>query len=225
MTQTKKAPFDTARQNMVDCQIRPNGVFEPTIINAFETIPREIFAPEQSKDIAYMDEDLAIGGGRYMIEPRAHAKMLNALDITPQDVVLDIGGATGYSAAILSQICQTVIAVEQDQALLDLAQTHWDTLDIGNIASYQGDHAAGDNAHAPFDKIFIGGACPDIPHPLTEQLRPDGKMVFVLKEEGHRMGFATLVQRSKTGHISSKQLFEVTCPLLIGFSAPTAFSF
>ena len=116
---------DAARKNMIDGQIHTAGVILPSVLNAFETTPREAFVPQAYKDVAYYDEDLPIGNGRYLLEPIVHSKMVEALQPKDHHVALEIGGGTGYSAAILSKIVSTVVAVESDAEMLKYAQEVW----------------------------------------------------------------------------------------------------
>ena len=125
--------FVQARKNMVDCQIHTSGVVHTGLLQAFETVPRELFVPEHLKGIAYFDEDIQLAKGRYLSEPLILSKMLQAADLQSDDVVLDIGGGTGYCAAILSSNVSTIIAVESDDAYIAAAKSNWSELDACNI--------------------------------------------------------------------------------------------
>ncbi|MEZ5919214.1 MAG: protein-L-isoaspartate O-methyltransferase [Alphaproteobacteria bacterium] len=150
--------FAQARTHMVDSQIHTAGVTLPGVLRAFETVPREHFAPEYLRQIAYCDDNLPVGEGRFLLNPMVHAKMVQALAPSAQDIALDIGGGTGYSAAILSSLVMTVVAIEESVACLDFAAKIWSETGICNIAGVQGGHADGAPGEAPFDIIFINGA-------------------------------------------------------------------
>ena len=102
------ADFAAARQNMVDSQIRTNKVTDPGLLRALAEMPREQFLARHLRDIAYIDEDLAIGGGRYLMEPMVLARLIQALDLDSGDVVLDVGCASGYSSAVLGRLTTAV---------------------------------------------------------------------------------------------------------------------
>ncbi len=111
------AEFSKARQNMVDCQLRTNKVIDEALVARFETVPREWFVEESVRSIAYVDKDVSIGNGRYLIEPMVLARILQELAISRSEVVLDVGCGTGYSSAILSGLADTVVALEEDHEL------------------------------------------------------------------------------------------------------------
>ena len=107
--------FAAARETMLDCQIRTNDVTDHDIQAAFRAVPRECFVPKAKTALAYSDVHIDLGEGRYMLRPRDFAKMLDAADITSTDVVLNIGCGRGYSVAVLSQLAETVVALEQSE--------------------------------------------------------------------------------------------------------------
>ena len=109
--------YAIARHNMVENQIRTNNVTHHDIISAFSEVPREVFVPEHLSAIAYVDGDLLIAQGRYILEPMVLARLLQSAEIQPEDVILEIGSGTGYSTAILSKLASTVVALEEDETL------------------------------------------------------------------------------------------------------------
>lgn len=217
--------FQAARTNMVDSQIETMGVIDPRIIEAFETIPREIFVPENMRKVAYMGEDLALGEGRYLLEPGVHARMVQALEPKAEDVVLDIGGTNGYSPAIFSTLVTTVIALEEKQKYLDKANEIWRELDVCNVVAFKGALTKGSPENAPFDIIFLNGAVSKIPENLTAQLSEGGRLIAVVKEPGQQMGRALLIKGNGRGEYSSYPLFEVGCEYLPGFEPKPEFEF
>ena len=124
--------FAAARHNMVESQIRPNRVSNPALINALEEVPREQFVPVASRPIAYVDEDIAVKRGRYLMEPRVLARMIEVAEIGADDMVLDIGCGTGYSTAVLARLCSIAVGVESDEELAAEAEERMTALGIDN---------------------------------------------------------------------------------------------
>lgn len=217
--------FKAARRNMVDCQIRTNGVIDERILDAFLTIPRELFVPAAKAPIAYNDEDIPLGSGRVVLEPAVHARMIQALELTGNCVVMDIGGGSGYSAAILSSLASTVVAIETEQGVIDAATKLWHQLDCCNIAGLTGALAEGNPEHAPYEAILMNGAVTEIPQKLVRQLTPGGRLVAVVKKPGEVMGSVTLVRHSAEGQYSAYPLFNAGTPYLEGFAPEPAFQF
>lgn len=217
--------FAHARTNMVDCQIHTAGVIMPALLESFEAIPRERFVPENLQNVAYCDEDLPIGEGRFLIEPITHARMIQALDPKPSDVVLDIGGVTGYSAAVLSSLVTTVIAVEEKKKNIDFGQGVWDELGVCNVAAFKGKLVQGCPNHAPYDLIFINGSVSEIPANIAAQLVPGGKLITIVRKPGDVMGQVTIVHSLGEKGFSSYNLFEAGCPYVPGFEPLPTFTF
>ncbi len=217
--------FTASRKNMVDCQIQTNGVSMPALLDVLETIPRENFVPTALQSMAYTDEAIRISSDRFLLEPLTHAKMVQALDPKLDDVALDIGGATGYSAAILSPLVSTVIALETSEDYCDDATRHWNKVSVSNAVSVQGDLVTGYAKNAPYNIIFIGGAVAEIPEALTAQLETGGRLIAIVKKPNDVMGQVTLVQKLGDKQFSSYTLFEAGAPYLTGFEPKPAFTF
>ena len=217
--------YQKARTNMVDGQIHTDGVIVPEILNAFETTPRELFVAEDYKNLACNDEDIPAGEGRYILEPSTHARMIQALELDQSDVVLEIGGVTGYGGAILSPLVSTIISVESDENLAKKAGKLWDDQDIRNVVSVQNDLTQGHPENAPYDSIIINGAIAKTPDALLAQLGENGRLVCIIRPDGQSMGQATLFQKSEDGIISSYPLFDAASPYLAGFEPPPEFQF
>jgi len=130
--------FAARRVMMVDTQVRPSDVTKFPIIAAMLTIPREVFVPDGLREAAYVGDNVALGGGRVVLDARVFAKLLDALDITPDETVLDIGCGLGYSAAVIARIAKSVVAVEEDKAMADQAQAHLAALGAGNALGLAG---------------------------------------------------------------------------------------
>jgi protein-L-isoaspartate(D-aspartate) O-methyltransferase len=217
--------FAQARRTMVDGQVRVNDVTDAAIISAMLEVPREKFVPEARASLAYIDEDLCVqeaeGGrpARYLMEPMALARLLQALEITPDSRVLDVGCATGYSSAVLGHIAGSVIALEENAALAAGAKK---LLRAGNVEVVSGQASAGWPAAAPYDAILIGGAVEEVPDALTAQLRDGGKLAAVIRKDGSPKAMLYV----RTGdHVSARRLFDAAIPALPGFEAPKSFVF
>ena len=217
--------FSQARKNMADCQIRPSGITMPGLAEAFESVPREKFVPDTLKRIAYTDGDMSVGEGRYLLNPTTQARMIQAVQPKASDVVLDIGGATGYSAAVLSSLVTTVIALEEKQKFIKIADKIWQELGICNVASLSAKLTQGSPEHAPFDLIFLNGAITEIPEKLVAQLGEGGRLIAIIKQPGEAIGNVTLVQSLGEKRFSSYTLFEAGAHYLPGFEPLPAFSF
>ncbi len=218
-----------ARKNMVDCQIHTSGVVHAGLLEAFETVPREIFVPESLHGIAYYDDPVELGQGRFLLDPLTLSKMLQAAELKDEDVVLDIGGATGYCAAILSSNVSTIIALESNETFLKTAEKDWSELGACNIVAVHDQLSKGVEDKGPYDLIIMHGAVPEIPINIADQLTEDGRMLCIIKNIDSKVGRATLVRSTSDtigkNRFSSYTLFECGVPYLEGFAPKPAFSF
>ena len=217
--------FTAARINMVDSQIHTMGVVSEQILNAFRTVPREQFVPEAQKSIAYCDEDMPVAKGRCLMEPVTHARLIQAVTPAANDTVLDVGGATGYSAAILSRLVSRVVAVESDPALMTQAQANWTKLGCDNVIAQPASFAEGCASMAPYSLIFVGGSVNCVPDALLAQLAPHGRLVAVVRGKNDKIGRATLFVKTTGGTISERILFDAAVPYLPGHEPRNEFVF
>jgi protein-L-isoaspartate(D-aspartate) O-methyltransferase len=217
--------YAIARQAMVDSQIHPMGVTSEPLLSAFNTVPREEFVPEDRCGICHCDEDIEIGGGRYLMEPSVFARMVQACKPTMDDVALTIGSGIGYNAAILSYLVSTVVALEEDQEFVVQAQASWDKLSYCNIAGIQGELALGAPKNAPYDLIIINGAVAEIPESIKAQLSAGGRLVALVKKSGQNVAKATLVKQTKDNVFEEHVLFDAGTPYLKGFEPKKEFVF
>lgn len=215
----------TARQNMVECQIQTSGVTHPALLEAYAAIPRECFAMPGQESLSYCDESLPLGKARCLMEPMIHARLLQAADPAPDDVVLDIGGATGYSAAIFSSLVSTVVALEKEQSFLSQAEEIWQELDLCNIVGLKGSLKSGDPEHAPYNLIFFNGAVASVSHDVLRQIDVGGRLVAVIQPAGTCVGQATIITRHAEEDFSSEVLFDVCIPYLPELGPRTEFVF
>jgi protein-L-isoaspartate(D-aspartate) O-methyltransferase len=214
-------PYAEARQNMVDNQLRANTIVDEGLIAAMGRIPREAFVPEALSGIAYVDEDLAIGDGRYMAEPMVLARLIQAAGVKQGDMVLDVGCGAGYSSAVLASLGASVVALECDPRLADRARANLTALGIAGVAVVTGDLAAGHAARAPYSVILIAGRVERLPLALTGQLAPGGRLVAVFAERG-RVGQAVLVHQGSSARVA---LFDAATHPVPGFAAEPGFVF
>ena len=167
--------FSTARQKMVDGQVRPSDVTDIRIIDAMLAVPREAFVPESQRALAYLDLDLDVSEGasakRFLIKPAVTAKMLQAAEITNTDSVLVVGCATGYTAAVAAELAGQVTATESDPALSAKAGGVLAGIGLGNVTVKAAAAAEGDPANAPYDVIVLNGATEVTPDGFTGSSR------------------------------------------------------
>jgi protein-L-isoaspartate(D-aspartate) O-methyltransferase len=213
--------FARLRRAMVDGQVRVNDVTDPRIIDAMLDIPRERFVPASRAGLAYIDEDLPLGSGRYLIEPMVLAKLVHALALSPNDRVLDVGCATGYGAVLLSRLAGRVVAVEEEPALASAARRFLAEL-APDVSLIVGPLTAGAPGERPFDAILVEGSIETVPEALARQLKEGGRLAAVIGSGG--MGRATLHVR--TGRVlSQRPVFDAASPPLPGFAVPRQFVF
>jgi protein-L-isoaspartate(D-aspartate) O-methyltransferase len=216
--------FAAARRNMVDCQLRTNEVTDPRIVAAMEELPRELFVPKARQGIAYVDEDLLIAPGRWLMEPLVLARMVQSLALMPTDTVLCIGCGTGYDAALLGRLAGSVVAIESDEDLAEQATATLSRLACDNVAVISGSLTEGYAVQAPYDVIFIGGAVAYVPDSFAAQLTPQGRLAAILRENDAAQARAWLYRKTAEG-LSGRPVFDCGTPWLTGFEPQPAFVF
>ena len=217
--------FEKARETMVDCQIRPSDVTNHNIIAAFLAVPREAFVSAAQKPLAYIDEDLPLssdGTSRYLMEAMTMSKLIQLAGIEEDNIVLDIGCATGYSTAVLSKLCTSVVALESDATLADQATQTLIDLGYDNAAVVNGPLEQGYAKEGPYDVIFIGGAVQFLPEGIIQQLKDGGRLVVV--EGTGNAGVARLFRREH-GSVSGMTAFNCAVMPLPGFETAEEFTF
>mgnify|MGYP000858042022 CR=1 FL=1 len=212
-----------ARFHMVEGQIRPNKVTDEHLVQALLDMPRELFVPKSARGIAYVDQTLPVGQGRFLLEPMLFGRLLQEAVIEPTDVVLDVGCATGYSTAILSRLAATVVGIESDSDLVQQATQALAAVGADNALAVEADLPAGYPAQGPYDVIVLNGAVAEVPEALLSQLAPGGRLIgVVLGARG--LGEVRLYQRFGDT-VSSRALFESQPPVLPGFEPKPVFQF
>jgi len=212
--------FAAARRHMVDGQVRTADVTDLRILAAMEDIPRERFVPEDVAELAYLDHDLPVGGGRRLIKPMVLAKLMQAADIGGTDNVLDVACATGYGAAVLSQVAGSVVALDEDKKFVAAATTA--LANYPNIAVVAGKLTAGWSKSAPYDAVLLEGATELVPHDLCRQLKDGGRLVCVL---GAGPAAKAMIYTRSGDDFGGRPLFDAAAPLLPGFAKPPVFAF
>jgi len=220
--------FAAARRMMVDGQVRTSDVTDLRIIAAMLELPRERFVPETNADLAYLDLDVAVSaatGGdaaRRLLKPMVLAKMVQAAAVRPDDRVLDVGCATGYSSAVLARLARSVAALEQDPALARIADENLGAVGASNVTVVTGPLTQGWRADARYDVIFVNGATEVVPYELCHQLADAGRLVAVV---GRAPICRAMLYRMVGSDVSGWPVFDAAAPLLPGFAAAQAFVF
>lgn len=215
------AQFAAQRRSMVDSQLRTNRVADETLIAALLEIPRERFVPDRLASVAYVDRDLPLERGRFVMEPMVFARLVQLLAVSSGDVVLDIGCGTGYSSAVLSRLCSTVVALECESGLAEAARRNLAESDIDNVIVVDGSLGEGYPDQAPYNAILLGGAVPEIGAALTDQLADGGRVAAVVADKAGP-GRATCTTRAGA-RVSSRVAFDAGTPPLPGFEKAERF--
>jgi protein-L-isoaspartate(D-aspartate) O-methyltransferase len=213
--------FASRRVLMVDTQVRPSDVTKFPIIEAMLSVPRELYVPDDRREAAYVGENLPLGGGRVLLEARTLAKLLDAMDLRPGEMVLDLGCGLGYSAAVIARLVGTVVAVEEDERMAADAQRLLSEEGIDNALVIAGPLVAGAAKHAPYDAITVQGGVETVPDTLLQQLR-DGGRIGVIFMDGP-LGTAKIGYKSD-GLITWRSAFNAAAPVLDGFRMARAFA-
>lgn len=217
--------FAEMRRAMVDAQVRANDVTDLRIVAAMLETPRERFVPAPLRNFAYIDDDLLVKEGtpaRYLMEPMVLAKLLQAAEIGPDALVLDVGAASGYSTAVLAKLAGQVVALEEDADLAGQGSSLLVELGLLNAAYVQGPLTVGWPSEAPYDVILLNGSVDSVPEALLAQLKPGGRLVAVV---GHGRAGRASVFTNTTGGIGSRIVFDAAVPTLPGFEARPGFVF
>jgi len=212
--------YSKARQNMVDCQIRTCDVTNHALLEALLEVPRERFVAQKDVELAYIDEDIAIGDSRFLMEPAPFAKLVQAVGIGADDVVLDVGCGSGYSSAVMSRFASLVIALEENDDLAAFAAKTLEALDYDNVAVVKGKLNEGYASEGPYDIVFVNGAVETIPSALFEQVKDGGKLIVV---EGQGNSAIARQYDRRGDDISGRNLFNCAVKPLPGFERKAEF--
>ncbi len=213
--------FEHARSNMVEQQVRPWEVLDRTVLELMEHAPRDAFAPEEYRRLAYADIAVPIGEGETMLPPRVEGRLLQALDIGPGDRVLEIGTGSGFLTFLLARRAAHVTTIEISPALADRARASLEAHGVGNVTVGVGDGRLGLERGAPYDAIVVGGSLP-APEPALEAKLAIGGRLFVVVGSAPAME-AMLVRRTGRNEWVRESIFETVLPPLAGSEAPRRF--
>ncbi len=214
--------FTAARIAMVDCQVRPSDVTLYPVIEAMLSVPREEFVPRNMRAVAYASDHILLGQNRIVMDSRIMAKMLDILNIQPDDLVLDIGAGLGYSSALIAHMAEAVIAVEENETLAAEAERILAEQSADNAIIQVAALAKGAPQHGPYDAIIIQGGVEIVPDAVTDQLKIGGRIVAIMMHGA--LGQCMIGRKGKSG-IDWRWAFDATAPILPGFEKTAAFSF
>jgi protein-L-isoaspartate(D-aspartate) O-methyltransferase len=213
--------FSQQRTVMVDTQVRPSDVTKFPIIEAMLTVPRENFVPAAQRSAAYVGDHVDLGQGRVVLDARVLSKMLDAMDIQNDELVLDIGCGLGYSSAVIARMAQAVIAVEEDADLAKGAQDALMAADVDNVVVETSALTAGAAQHGPYCAVILQGAVEYINDDILSQIKDGGK-ICALFIDG-TLG-TVRIGHKVNGEISWRMAFNATAPVLPGFTKDRAFA-
>jgi protein-L-isoaspartate(D-aspartate) O-methyltransferase len=214
--------FAAARRMMVDGQVRTADVTDLRLLAAMGDVPRERFVPAGKAELSYLDLDLPAGdsAGRFLLKPMVLAKLIQLADIAPTDHVLDVGCATGYSSALLAQLAGSVVALEQDRALVRAAEQALAAR--SNVKVVMGPLTAGWPVAGPYDVILMQGATEIVPATLLRQLKNGGRLSCIIGPGPQRK---VMLYRNTDGDLSGRPMFDAAAPVLPGFKQAPSFVF
>jgi protein-L-isoaspartate(D-aspartate) O-methyltransferase len=226
------ADFEHQRLTMVESQLRPNEVTDRRILAAMGTLPRERFVPQRLSLLAYMDESIEVfparegAPARFLLAPMPLARLVQLASVGPEDKVLDVGCATGYSTALLAQLAKSVVGLEPEPELAEAARNNLRALGIANASIVEEALAEGCAKEGPYDVILLNGSVQEIPQGLLDQLEEGGRLVAILSTGAStvRPGKAYLFVKVD-GEASGLPHFDAGARPLPGFSRMPAFAF
>ena len=201
-----KMDMEQARFNMIEQQIRPWEVLDPEVLDALAAVKREDFVPAAYQLLAFADIELPIGNGQTMLQPRIEARILQELAVKNTDIVLEVGGGSGYMAALLASKAEYVYSVEIDPALAETARSNLQRAGVANVSIETGDASAGWPAQGPYDVIVVSGSLPEAPEELLQQLKVGGRLAAFIGEAPVMQ--ARLTTRTDEKAFNTINLFE-----------------
>ncbi len=214
--------YETARRNMVEGQIRTNKVTHEGLLAALASVPRERFVPADRAHAAYVDEDIPLKAGRYLLEPMIFARLVQEADPKPSDNALLVGSATGYGAAVLAPLVRAVTALESDPALAARGREQFARLSIIGATQVEGPLSQGWARSAPYELIILEGAAEVVPQALIDQLADGGRLMAVMVKGG--LGQAVL-HTKKANILSHRAIFDAAVHPLPDFQTRRGFVF
>lgn len=213
--------FATRRTMMVDTQVRPSDVTKFPIIDAMLNIAREDFVPAAMREASYLGENLNIGPNRVILEPRTLSKMLDALDVSNDDLILDVAANYGYSSAVMAHIAEAVVAVEEDETMSQEAQEALSAAGIDNVAVHMAPLVEGAPQHGPYDVIILQGGVAEVPDALLNQLKEGGRIAAIFMDGP--LGEVRIGLKQE-GRVTWRLAFNAGAPILPGFARALNFT-
>lgn len=224
MPRHKLTTTELQAKHMVLCQLATNEVVNTDITQMLVKIPREEFVPEHLSHIAYIDSDIEIKDGRFLLAPLTFARLLQLAEITPSCRVLIIGGGNGYAAAVFCELAGHVVSIDSDSELTAQAIHNAERLKLKDVDFKQvEDMAEGYGLSAPYDVIFINGAVEHLPNILTSQLSIGGRLVAIRKV-AKGLGKGILIKHLD-GQMGIREYFDASTAILKGFEKKERFIF
>ena len=215
--------IEQARFNMIEQQVKPWKVFDENLLGAMSTLPREQFVSQAQQGLSHADVHLSLGHQQSMLAPREIARLIQALEIQPEDKVLEIGTGSGYSSALLSKLAKQVYSVEIIAEFVKSAQKIHRKLAIDNLIVEEGDACDGWMAHAPYDAILITAALPKLSDNFKRNLTKNGRIVCILEHNGGHT--ATLAQLDDNNEWQYEYLFPIDASKMINAESTNQFVF
>jgi protein-L-isoaspartate(D-aspartate) O-methyltransferase len=214
--------FQTAREAMVDCQVRPSDVTKYPIIDALLKTPKEKYVPLEKQSVAYIGEHITLPDNRVILDPRIFAKMLDAVSIRAEELVLDVGCGTGYSTAVIAKLAQAVVALESNIEMAEFAQKALEGEGVDNAIVISGNLYDGDEKHGLYDVIIIQGGVQKISKNLKDQLKDGGRIISIFTDGAMGQCFLGIKRGSD---ITWRSEFDATAPIIKDFSESKSFTF
>lgn len=219
----ERMDFDSARFNMIEQQIRPAEVLDPRVLKVIANTPREDFVPEAWRKLAFVDTRIPLGDGQEMLTPIQEARILQALQVRPDDRILEIGTGSGYMTALLARLGGHVTSIDINQKFVSEAQTRLTNAGISNVTLEVGDAAAGWEQGAPWDVIVITGSLPLLPETFRHCLNVGGRLCAVIGDPP--VMECMLITRTADDEWQESAIYETEVAPLINAPQPQRFVF
>lgn len=214
--------IESARRQMVEQQIRTWDVFDPSLLSAFNGVPRHRFVPEECTEVAYADTEIPLPHGQCMLRPNIIGRMLQAVKISPADSVLEVGTGTGYVTACLAQLAHSITSIDIYPEFVDAAAERLTDLGVDNVTLECMD-AVSQLPGGKFDAIVISASMPELDPRFVEALHASGRLFVVVGKRP--VMYAMLVTRRADGNMDTAELFETDIPPLVTSQRRGEFSF
>lgn len=214
---------EQARFNMIEQQIRPWEVLDQGVLSLLAVVRREDFVPAAYRALAFVDTEVPLPEGQCMLAPKVEARLLQELQLAPNERVLEVGAGSGFMAALMAHQAAQVVTLEISPTLAALARDNLQRAGVGNVTVRQADGSKGPVAEAPFDAIVLSGSVAEVPAELLAQLKLGGRLVAIEGQEPVMR--AVLVTRMADQQYKRVELFDTVAMRLQGFGEPSRFTF